>query len=343
MAKAMYIGVDNKARKVKKAYIGVDGKARKVKKIYVGVNGVARLCWSGSTPAGQAVITSSGTFTVPDGVKTVDIFCVGGGGGGGGAYFYAYDSSSSSNNLTTWGSAGGAGYTSTTKNVAVTPGEALTITIGGGGGGGKGYMYQNSYGSVYTDGESSASYMTNGGAGGQTSVKRSSTVLAKAEGGYAGIKVGSSLSYSNGANGGSGSSCGGSHQYTWNGSTNTNRSYYAYTTDGVTDSSVDGNGGARCFYDYSTDSSYSSGYPNSPYGTAGKGQGTTTRAFGESSGTLYSAGYNAIAVNNKGEVLYSGATGANSGNSGGDQYGWVASANAGNSGVVIIRWAEQDA
>ena len=42
MAKGVYIGVDNKARKVKKMYIGVDGKARKVKKGYIGVGGVAR-------------------------------------------------------------------------------------------------------------------------------------------------------------------------------------------------------------------------------------------------------------------------------------------------------------
>ena len=42
MAKAMYIGVDSKARKVKKMYVGVDGKARKVKKAYIGVDGKAR-------------------------------------------------------------------------------------------------------------------------------------------------------------------------------------------------------------------------------------------------------------------------------------------------------------
>lgn len=50
MAKAMYIGVDNVARKVKKLYIGVDGVARKVKKGYIGVNGVARLFYSSGLP-----------------------------------------------------------------------------------------------------------------------------------------------------------------------------------------------------------------------------------------------------------------------------------------------------
>ena len=47
MAKKAYIGIDNKARKVKKMYIGVDGVARKIKKAYIGVGGVARPCFGG--------------------------------------------------------------------------------------------------------------------------------------------------------------------------------------------------------------------------------------------------------------------------------------------------------
>lgn len=47
MAKNAYVGVDNKAKKIKNIYVGVDDKARKVKKAYIGVNGVARLCYSG--------------------------------------------------------------------------------------------------------------------------------------------------------------------------------------------------------------------------------------------------------------------------------------------------------
>ena len=46
MAKAVYVGVNSKARKMKKAYIGIGGKARKVKKMYIGVGGKARLCYS---------------------------------------------------------------------------------------------------------------------------------------------------------------------------------------------------------------------------------------------------------------------------------------------------------
>ena len=42
MAKKAYIGVSDKARKVKKIYVGVNGVARKVKNGYVGISGVAR-------------------------------------------------------------------------------------------------------------------------------------------------------------------------------------------------------------------------------------------------------------------------------------------------------------
>ena len=37
MAKNAYVGVDNKAKKIKNIYVGIDNKARKVKKAYVGV------------------------------------------------------------------------------------------------------------------------------------------------------------------------------------------------------------------------------------------------------------------------------------------------------------------
>lgn len=47
MAKGMYLGVNSKARKVKKMYTGVNGKARKVKKGYIGVGGKARPFFTG--------------------------------------------------------------------------------------------------------------------------------------------------------------------------------------------------------------------------------------------------------------------------------------------------------
>lgn len=60
MAKKMYVGVSDVARKVSKMYVGVNGVARKVKKAYVGVNGVAQqfytalpkiVTWNGGTDA----------------------------------------------------------------------------------------------------------------------------------------------------------------------------------------------------------------------------------------------------------------------------------------------------
>lgn len=66
MAKGAYIGVDGKARKIKKAYIGVDGKARKIKKAYIGIGGVARPCWSSGELAYYGTITNlrKGTYNL---------------------------------------------------------------------------------------------------------------------------------------------------------------------------------------------------------------------------------------------------------------------------------------
>lgn len=51
MAKVSYVGISNKARRVKKLFVGIDGKARKVKKAYIGINGVARLFYGAIEPS----------------------------------------------------------------------------------------------------------------------------------------------------------------------------------------------------------------------------------------------------------------------------------------------------
>ena len=92
--KALYIGVDGVARKVKKAYIGVDNVARKVKKMYLGVDGVARCIFSGggelnyygtatslsqarnglaSTTVGDYALFGGGNYN-RNSVKTVDAY-----------------------------------------------------------------------------------------------------------------------------------------------------------------------------------------------------------------------------------------------------------------------------
>lgn len=45
MAKGIYVGIDNKAKKIKNLYVGVGYLAKRITKAYVGVGGKARLCY----------------------------------------------------------------------------------------------------------------------------------------------------------------------------------------------------------------------------------------------------------------------------------------------------------
>lgn len=65
MTRAIYVGVNNTARKVKTLYVGVNGVARKVKKMYIGVNGVARLCYTSEVTVTVTIVQSANqTITV---------------------------------------------------------------------------------------------------------------------------------------------------------------------------------------------------------------------------------------------------------------------------------------
>lgn len=230
-----------------------------------------------TTARGQQVFTSSGTFTVPANVRTIDIFCVGGGGG------------STYNGPNGEGSGGGGGgYTGTVKNVSVNPGQQIGVTIGAGGAA-----------SNWTGGNTSCGSCVGAGA----STKTTTGVT----------------------NGGSG---GGGNAYK-----TANHDVYA------------GAGG----------SDGSNGYPNNKGQGGGLGQGTTTRAFGESGNTLYAGG-----GGGGGADSYSnrGLGGAGGGGNGADRYvagsGGVAGTGggaggasggsnaggpyAGGSGICIIRW-----
>jgi hypothetical protein len=68
--------------------------------------------------------TTNQTWTVPDNVYLLEVFMVGGGGGGGGG---------GGNGA---GGGGGGGQVVLTRNVQVTPGQSIGITIGAGGAGG---------------------------------------------------------------------------------------------------------------------------------------------------------------------------------------------------------------
>lgn len=118
------------------------------------------------TAHGRAAYTSSGTFTVPAGVRSVNIHCTGGGGGGeGGSWRYRIG-----------GRGGGGGHTSYKNGISVTPGTKITVTVGAGGAGGyhvgsdssavvNGTTYKAYGGNKKTDG--STNYSCGGSGGGQ--------------------------------------------------------------------------------------------------------------------------------------------------------------------------------
>ena len=251
---------------------------------------------------GTKTFTSSGTFTVPDGVTRIDVFCVGGGQGGGAGGKY---SSSLSHYA---GSGGCGGFTTTKKSISVTPGAKYAVTVGAGGTQ-RGAGGTSSFGSLCSaaGGGTAASYgLPNGGAGGGA--------------GYEGTMS---------ANGGAGGSDG------RNGLPPERYGEYLGDRDNV----------------------YGIGY----------GQGTTTKAYGESNGTLYSGGGGGgvtfVSAGTSFHTGYGGAGGggnggqlssssenypasagsANTGGGGGGSGSWRitnTSVNGGNggSGIVLVRW-----
>lgn len=78
MTQSIYVGVDNKARKVKSLYVGVDGVARKVKKVYIGdTNGKAQLCYIDSLVSGNIAVKVGDYFTsneMPDDIEFINLY-----------------------------------------------------------------------------------------------------------------------------------------------------------------------------------------------------------------------------------------------------------------------------
>lgn len=108
--------------------------------------------------AGPSYITSSGTYTVPNGVTKLRYRVQGGGGGGGGC--------------TTGEGGGGGGSGGHSEGVlTVTPGQAITVTIGAGG----------------TAGASGGGTGGNGGTGGTTSIAGSGFTTVSCSGGVGGL------------------------------------------------------------------------------------------------------------------------------------------------------------
>lgn len=78
MTQSIYVGVDNKARKVKSLYVGVDGVARKVKKVYIGdTNGKAQLCYIDSLVSGNIAVKVGDYSTsneMPDDIEVINLY-----------------------------------------------------------------------------------------------------------------------------------------------------------------------------------------------------------------------------------------------------------------------------
>lgn len=247
---------------------------------------------TGATIAkGSVTFTSSGSWVVPNGVRTLQIFCVGGGGGGGRGYV---DDHGDDGYDTYGGGGGGGGYTAT-KTVAVSPGTSYTVTIGAGGSAGRNI--------VSTD-------------GGTTSFGG----LCSAPGGRMGLS-------------------------------------YNKATNGKTGGGAGGSGGGGESYAGGSNGSKGGGSNTSGLRAGGTGQGTTTREFGDSTGTLYAGGGGGGT-----SYIYSGSGGSGGSGGGGmgaasDFHATPGSANTGGgggggaeggsffndpapggSGIVKIRW-----
>lgn len=94
MAKKAYLGVNDKAQKIKKGYVGVSGRARKIKKAYIGIGGKARPCWAGGELVyyGTAAPFDSGGNQMASGAIGDYAVFAGGYGHNGGAGVDAYTS-----------------------------------------------------------------------------------------------------------------------------------------------------------------------------------------------------------------------------------------------------------
>ena len=90
-----------------------------------------------SKVTGSRTFTSSGTFTVPYGVTSVTVFCVGGGGGGGhGSATHIYSGVSNIQTHDGSGGGGGGGGRCNRGTLSVTAGQTIIVTVGAGGGSG---------------------------------------------------------------------------------------------------------------------------------------------------------------------------------------------------------------
>lgn len=301
MAKGINYGVSDLARRVRKLYYGVMDLARKTLKGYVGdEHDIARMFYSADE---EVTITSSRTWTVPDGATTIDVFAVGGGGGAGGSVKQITGSMFQFNSQYTeersYGASGGGGYTTTSRGIAVTGGETLNIVIGAGGTGGNSFYNDNG---TNTGEVTAKSAITNGSSGGETYVARGNTKLVSASGGAGGNRAGAaSGNYrgTNGVNGGNASGAAGGHMdmlsIDGKGNGKSTKEFEGVAGDDYraaetqlygNNGAEGGNGGNTDVWWQSAEYAYSKLASNRH--TGGTGQGRNTRRFGQAGATVYS-------------------------------------------------------
>jgi hypothetical protein len=332
-------------------------------------------------PAGEKIFTSSGTFTVPDGVTKIDVFCVGGGGAGGQPYLYAtfeYRATSGVyyiSNVCRSGRGGSGGYTATVKNASVTPGQSIAVAVGAGGTCDNILMGNKLYCSTAISGgiSSAGPYNAYGGDSGGVPVHNDDYTGRYALNAGLGILL---------TKGGSGGGVGALY--------NTGSYLVPYGSGSFPNNITEGAGGSdgSTCVGYFLYDDYLKSYVYTEYSY---GQGTTTRYFGESNGTLYAGGggggsvilaYDnsnpkpAVTYNNSIGYVYYNAGGAGGGANGGrctfvaesntapsasvntggggggsvtyfntrygcNNYAYGCYAGNGGSGICIIRWAAQ--
>lgn len=138
------------------------------------IPGIGLIARSGAiqAPPNHVIWDSPGTYNwvVPVNVTSIATVTIGGGGG-------SYVDVSGGNR-----SAGGGGALGWVNNIPVTPGETLTVIVGSGGGGAGLGVYHDYPDNIY-DTQWWTSYYDEQN-GGQSSVKRGTTYLAYANGGY---------------------------------------------------------------------------------------------------------------------------------------------------------------
>jgi hypothetical protein len=153
---------------------------------YTGSYGTNGFYQKYASTGGHTSFTSSGSWTAPAGITSVDYLVVGGGGGGASG---------------SGGGGGGAGAFRT-GTLSVTPGTTYSITVGAGGAGGSNSVGANGSDSVFS------SITSNGGGGGGTS-SGSANGNASGGGGGNGGSAGAGGTYGNAGGAGGTSTVGG--------------------------------------------------------------------------------------------------------------------------------------